>query len=177
MASLQLRRVAHGLRAITVLTMLLVPLAIVLWLITQPLSGHMLQAVFPRIAVPAQLELWQIWGAYALSVGPLGVFLIMLWRLQVLLRVYAAGEALSDRAVGLIRGLGNCLIALVLVGVITRAGQSVVLSWTNPPGERALAIGLGSQDIILLLMGGLLVLIGSALADGVRAVEENRGFI
>jgi hypothetical protein len=55
--------------------------------------------------------------------------------------------------------------------------QVLALSWTNPPGQKMLQIGLSSDSLGFLVAGGLLTVIGWVMREAARIKAENEGFV
>ena len=70
-------------------------------------------------------------------------------------------------------GFGDSDFAKPIVGAI----QVLILTISNAPGERAISLSLSLAEFGFVIAGGLLVVIGRALVDAAKAVEETRGFV
>lgn len=103
--------------------------------------------------------------------------LLLLAEMRRLFRGYAKGEVLTAQSAIHIRRIGQCLVGLAGLGVIIPTLQGIALTADNPTGSRVLAIALTSDTIGFALAGGLLVVIGWAMAEAARAAEENASFI
>jgi len=114
-------------------------------------------------------------GLVALLPSALGLF--ALWQLWQLFGAFADGDALTTRAQDHLRRFAWTLIAMALAHPLYRAALSVVFTLENPPGQRMLSIGLGSDDYVRLLLGAVLLAIAVVMGEAVRATEENRSFV
>ena len=97
----------------------------------------------------------------------------VLVQMSALFRSYAMGDTLTPGCARHIRAIGVGLLVMAVLGFVARPVQIVLASLGNPPGERVLAVGFGSMELGLVLAGGLLLTIGWAMADAVRAAQEN----
>ena len=81
--------------------------------------------------------------------------------------IFAAGNALC------LRTFAISVVGSVLAKFITAPVLSVVLSWHNPPGTRALAITLNSDDLGALFVGCLFLVVAWIMAEAQRLAEDN----
>ena len=128
-------------------------------------------------AVSAEATPLQIAAALAVGAVPL---LILLWTLLQMRRLFAGlaeGAVFTCATARHIRRTGQGFLALALSPVLTGPAQSVLLSWANPPGQRQLALTLGSDMLGYALVSGLLIVIGWAMAQAAEIEAENRAFV
>ena len=126
---------------------------------------------------------WQIEAAaqrqraFVVSLLPALAGMYALMRLWQLFTRYARGEVFSAATARLFAHFAYGLLAFCLVTVLGRALMSVALSWDNPPGQRTLIVGLGSDDFVLLLFGVVLVAIAEVMRRHAQLAEDNAGFV
>jgi len=114
--------------------------------------------------------------ATALAAVAIGALTLpVLWALLVQMRAlfarYAAGEVLTAACAGHIRRIGQLLVGLAALGVVVPTLQMLVLTFANPAGQTVLSIGITGEAAGVALAGGLLTLIGWAMAAAVREIE------
>jgi hypothetical protein len=117
------------------------------------------------------------WLGAASSLLPLAIGWYGLWQLWRLFGHYARGLALTAAAQQSLRRFAWAVLLMAPAGPMFRAALGVVLTLGNPPGQRVLAIGISSNDYLLLLLGAVLLAIATVMAEAVRAVEENKQFV
>lgn len=103
--------------------------------------------------------------------------IVLLLQMRGLFRRYRMGEILTAACAGHIRRIGQFLLVLAAIRLAMPTLQGFAMTLGNPPGARILTVGINSDIIALALTGGLLVVIGWAMAEAARAAEENAGFI
>lgn len=130
------------------------------------LAGH-------AITLDAQAR----WLGAAVSLLPLALCWYGLWQLWHLFGHYARGQALTAAAQQPLRRFAWALLLMAPAGPLFRAALGVVFTLGNPPGQRVLALGISSNDYLLLLVGLVLLAIATVMAEAVRAAEENREFV
>lgn len=116
------------------------------------------------------------WAA-GVSLVPIALaisFFVTVWQL---FGEFRAGRALTLPAQRLLQRLAWLLLAIVVSQPLVRTAMSVALTLANPPGQRHLVIGLGSNDYLGLIVALTLLAIATVMRQAVGAAEENRGFV
>lgn len=107
-------------------------------------------------------------------------FLILLTALYCLWRMFnafASEEPLSMHSAVWMRRAGGAFLVSALSGLVVRAGVIAALTIGNPPGQRMIGIALGSPDLLVVLMAGVLLMVGHILATAVEIQDDNRAFV
>ncbi|MEM7644864.1 MAG: hypothetical protein AAF366_20450 [Pseudomonadota bacterium] len=92
--------------------------------------------------------------------------------------IFVALERLRpEEAAGAARGTAWWLWALVIWGVLAGALGSVITTWHLPDGERALAVGIGSQQITTALAALFAAFMARALTLGAALWRDHRAMI
>jgi hypothetical protein len=170
-------RLSKWLYLAATVTLFTLPLAVLwglfsAWSDPSQLASRFAQLPAATAFTPAKALLTAAIGAVML---PPALFLLA--EMRHLFRGYAKGEVLTAQSADHIRRIGQFLVALAGLGVILPTLQGVALTADNPTGQRVLAITLTSDSIGFALAGGLLIVIGWAMAEAARAAEENASFI
>jgi hypothetical protein len=175
-ASINLARTALWMsRAASAALIAVIVAYVVLWL--EPgAARRALSEMLPGIAAVG-VTTAQLWVGAVLGVLPVAILAAALWELRAFFALYSGGNVFPPLAGDRLRRLGLWLILLALAAFLIRCGASVLYSWQLGEGHRQLAISISSSDIVLLLFGGLLRMIGRILAEAGRVAEENRLFV
>lgn len=123
------------------------------------------------------LVLWQRIGLWVLAALGMTPVLLMFSTMGRLFSDFAASRVFTEASATAIRRIGWLLIIAAGLTVVLGAARSVLVSVLNAPGERQLAIAFGSDQIILALLGGFVVVIGQAMREAARIEAENKGII
>ncbi len=107
------------------------------------------------------------------SLFPLCALLSALYSLRKLFAQYRAGNFFSLAHVVLFKKTAGALFLWVVFSICFEAAQSVLFSWSNPPGSRVLHIGLQSTDVTMLGISGLVLFIAWIMDEGRLLSEEN----
>jgi hypothetical protein len=73
--------------------------------------------------------------------------------------------------------LGVLAAAAGAAGVLARTLVILFLTLGNPPGQRTVAIGIGTQDIMCLIVGLLLYAFAFVMKESRRIADENESFV
>lgn len=158
-------------------TLIGLPVALVWSVANGAAAPEAVRAAFPGVSIASTPGPATAWAVFLVGLAPWLAVMAALWNVQALFALFRRGAALSHDAANRIRDIGLCLMAVAALGVIAHAGQLLLLTGGNAPGERVLAIQFGSAEIGFLLAGGLMIVIGRAMAEAARAVAENRSFV
>ncbi|MCA1243823.1 DUF2975 domain-containing protein [Stappia stellulata] len=116
-------------------------------------------------------------AALALAAIPLCLALLGFVVVQRLFHGFATGNILTPESGRRLKRIGLIVTALGPVAIVIRSIASVVVSLPNPPGERVLAVGFGSNDITTIIAGMLMIVLGWTLEEAARVADENRQFV
>ncbi|MDP1739502.1 MAG: DUF2975 domain-containing protein [Polaromonas sp.] len=156
------------------------PLAVFYQLVTTPTEGLLLRSGVSlstlQVAV-LEVELWQ--RVLAVALGMVPVFCAS-YGLVCAMRCFSGfsqSEYFSLRNVRYLRGFAAGVFASVVAGFFVAMAISVLLTLGAPAGQRALAMGLGSNELLTLLFAGMVWQIAAVMAKAVALAEENAQFV
>lgn len=157
------------------LWLLLPALALYVLVLPEQLPNHgwVAGAGFPVRPLPSPVAL-AVWGALCIISLPA---LWGLWSLRRLFEGYAVGAIFTVAAA---RRLRHCGVALVVAGLETPFGSMLLsgaLSLDLPKGSRMLVLSWSGNDVVLLVIGALLLIIGRVMGEAARIAEDNAGFV
>lgn len=166
-------KTASVLLALTWIAIAALPLSLVYVFLDGAAQADRLASAFPEIAISQSLGDAARYGAVAVGLIPACAALYLLWQMQALFRLYRRGTVLTAAAAVRISRLGVGLLALSVITVASRTAQILILTSSNAPGARVLAIQLGASDVALVLAGGLMIVIGAAMAAAAAMAEDH----
>ena len=117
------------------------------------------------------------WLGFAISLIPTGFAVWAILLLRRLFRCYMGREVLTAHCATLIKKSGLALLIMAILRIVLQPIVTALMSWSAPPGERVLSLGIGTQDINFFFVAGLLVVIGWAMSEAAGAAEENKAFV
>jgi hypothetical protein len=116
---------------------------------------------------------WQ--SGVALLVGMLPVVGVAygLLRARLCFRGFVRGESFSLGTVRHLRGLATGMLASAAAALLSPALASVLLTWGAPAGQHALSLGVGTNEVLMLLFAGIVWQIAHVMAQAVELAEEH----
>jgi len=118
-----------------------------------------------------------LWLGSIVMLMPIAVGLYTLWQLWHLFGEYAAGRVFSREAQRRLRGFSLGVIGAAVLTPVVRTLLALVLTLGNPPGQRLLVFNLGWDDYMNVLLGAVLLVITTVMAEAVRVAEDHAGFV
>ncbi len=114
-------------------------------------------------------------GAVFLILLPV-IALAVFWLLRArrLFIVFRRGEILTEETALLFVQIGRALVALMPVSIVIRTLGGLLATLNAGVGNRQLAIGLGSEQLMALVLGLLLVVVGRILKEATRISDDHR---
>jgi hypothetical protein len=112
-----------------------------------------------------------------LTLVPAGLMVAALASARRCFGLFAAGELFTPGTVAALRGFAAGCFASALAGLLLPTVLTVLLTLGNPPGQRHLAVSLGSGQLFVLLVAGLVWVMARVMAEAVALREENAQFV
>ncbi len=170
-----IERLAAGLHRATGAAILVLPIVVVGMIAYDVASPAAVAARYPF--QPVTPVRGAVLAAGLVGLLPLAATLYALIHMRGLFGLYRAGEILTPASAERIRDIGLGLFVLAVLGPVTNMIQMLILTWNNPPGQRALVLGISGATLGFVLAGALMILIGRVMSEAARMAEENRSFV
>lgn len=138
------------------------------------LAGH---ANLPPELIRSPLAVWQRVAAGAVMGVPLALLLAGVWQARRCFAMFAQGQVFTPQATSLLRRFAGWVALAALAALLSGVVTSVLLTLHNPPGQRHLAVGIGSDHVFTLFFAGLVWLMAAVIGEGQTLAEENEGFV
>lgn len=135
------------------------------------------QGNVPPSLLMAPLATWQRVASALVMAVPLVLLLWGVMQAQRCFVLFARGEVFSSRTTALLRRFSGWVATAALAAILASAVISVVLTITNPPGLRQVAVGIGSNHVFTLFFAATVWLMAAVIGQGQALAEENRGFV
>lgn len=126
------------------------------------------------IVTPSQPVLWT---AYAVALIPAAIFLLALWETRRFFALIGTRPIFDSAASRSLMRLGYMTIAICVSQIVVRTTVVLLMTSANPPGQRQLAIGIGSTDIAALIIGFLFFTFALVMQEASRLARENQEFV
>ena len=173
----QIARRARILSTITVALMIMIPLAAIAVLATGRVDAEALRTTYGITVMPDDPGTGPILVWFGVEAVRMALVLWVLWSVRGWLVACARGRVFAGQTARHVQRIGSGLMALAVAHVLGNTIIIAALTWNNPAGQRSLAIGFGSTEILLLLAAGLMTLFGWIQAEAARLSAENEGFV
>jgi hypothetical protein len=108
---------------------------------------------------------------------PAILFGLALWQVRQLFGLYRQGRIFDARIPDMLMRLGYLAVAAGVVGIVARTLVILFLTLANPPGQRTVAVGIGTTDIMCLIVGLLLYAFAFVVRESRRIADENESFV
>ena len=171
----RIRKISRRLELACLALTIAIPLGVVLYWALFDYLPPFLQTMMHSAAASADYP--PIWSnqllAVIVSMIPAATIVYGLSALIRLLRLYQAGRIFSLENVACFRKLGRSMIMLAGAGFLSTPLLGLALTFNWPTGRRLLTIGLSSNEILALLVGGVILLISWVMDEGRLLAEDN----
>jgi len=127
--------------------------------------------------IPQSLTMTQTVLGSAVTLIPVGIMIFGLVRLRCLFLSFSRGAIFTTENVRAIRVFAWCVVAIQIVKFLTEGLASMVITMTNPPGQRALVLQLSSDQVLWLFVGLIFVVIAHALEEGHRLADDSAAIV
>ncbi|HNY11682.1 MAG TPA: DUF2975 domain-containing protein [Candidatus Wallbacteria bacterium] len=112
----------------------------------------------------------------AVDMIPGAIIMLSTRYLSGLFSLYEKTVFFSEENVAYIRKLGNIVILWSFMDILKQTLLILAITLNNPPGQRFLAIGIGTFQLSLLLIGYIIVLFARVM-DEARVMNDEQQFI
>ncbi len=161
----------------TIPALVLLPLVAILAVANDGFSGETLAMDFPGIQIAEPLSKTQIAMVRMAGAIPFILMMLILDQLRCLLAAYREARIFVPETIRHLHRIGLGLLALAVSQIVVRTVQILILTWSNPAGERMLSIGFSDAELGFLFAGGFVTLIGWVMTEAARLSDENRAFV
>jgi Protein of unknown function (DUF2975) len=176
-AMLRIQRMSRAMGWACLVVMVVLPCAYAWYWLTTSAPNLATQGNVPASAIGPTLTAVQRASAALVNAVPLGFLLIGLYNAKRCFDVFIGGEVFSAQAVKRLRGFAGWMAAAALAAMVATAITSVLLTLNNPKGTRILAVSFGSDQVLALLLAGMVWVMAAVIAEGQALAEENRHFV
>lgn len=126
----------------------------------------------PMMQAPLSLSLRLI--GLVVSLLPLLALVYVLFNLRQLFAFYIKGNIFSFEHVRLFKKIAKGLVFWVILSIIYDSATSVLFTFSNPPGQRELTVGISSSEITTLIIAAAIFVIAWVMDEGRMIAEEQQ---
>lgn len=167
----RIRTVSAIMRTVCTICIAAIPASVaVFWALVSPETVKALPGVAYEVAaLTAATRVL----AFLLTMVPGAVAVWGLVALRGLFDAYRRGAVFAPGNALRLRRFAVSVVVAAIAKIAIVPVMSVVLSWHNPPGSRAVSIAFGSDDIGALFVGLLFLVVAWIMAEAQRLAEDN----
>lgn len=166
----RIQQVSKRFRALFIILMFGIPLLDAgYWLFFNQLPKTLIELPF---MVSQELSLLTRTLALLVSLLPVGTATFGVYTLARLFGLYGKAVIFTAENVKHFRTLGYTLLFWVVARLIYLPLLSLILSFTNPPGQRIVAAGFYLLDVTALVTGAVVLLISWVMDEGRKLEDE-----
>lgn len=173
----RVRRLSRWMEWACWLLLVLLPLALVFYWATASDAVLAAHARLSPQAIQGPITGWQRAASGAVMAIPLGLLLAGVWQARRCFAMFARGQVFTRQATTLLGRFAGWVAWAALASMLAGGLGSVLLTLHNPPGQRQLALGIGSDQVFTLFFAGTVWLMAAVIAQGRSLAEENEGFV
>jgi hypothetical protein len=100
-----------------------------------------------------------------------------LWVARSLFKRLADGLVFEAETGVLLRRFGTSLVIFSVLSPFVSTLMTRLVTMGNGPGDRLFKFGIESDDIVLIIVGTLVLTIGSVMTEAARLAEDNRQIV
>lgn len=167
-------RVSHRFSLLFKALLVIYPLLVIsMWLgLITPPQGYFMPTRLPFYEELSTIRLPLRLLAGLVDMFPTVVVMMSFYYLVKLFQLYAKDIIFSYQNVVYIRKIGFTLLWQVFAMLLVQPFISLILTWDAPKGGHTIALGIGSDEIANLVIGGIVVLISWVMEEGRKLEEE-----
>jgi hypothetical protein len=151
-------------------------------------AGYVYIFVDPKLALrvvsenaladlPGEVGSIQYLLLFLVGAVPVSLFIAALLSARRFFACYVSGQLFPENSSAEVSRMGKLFLLLAILGPIIRMVAVLVITWTNPPGQKQLVLSLSTSDGLLIVLSGLLLMIGHVLAEANWLSEDNKQII
>lgn len=173
----RIARRARLLAGVMVAMMIALPVAAVAVLATGGVDSETLRTTYGIRTMPDDIGTGPTFVWLWVETLRMALVLWVLWSVRRWLVACARGAIFAADTARHVQRIGSGLLVLAAAHVIGNTVIVAALTWHNPAGQRSLAVGFGSAEVLLILAAGLMTLFGWIQSEAARLSAENEGFV
>lgn len=173
----KLMKVSHNFKILFQFLLLFFPIAtLAVWIFIDKLPMYMIESNLGLGSNIAQHFLFTPLSkslGFLISLLSTGVIMYGILQFITLFKNYEKGNVFSIQNVSYYRKIGYTLFYYVVANLISRPFMSLALTFQNPPHHKMISISFGSNDLFIMITGGLVLLVSWVMQEAYKISEEN----
>lgn len=126
---------------------------------------------------PDMVTLPMLVGAACLNLLSGLIAMYGFWQLRHLFAIFSDGQYFHANAIMKVRNFALAAMVYSVAAPITRMLIGVLMTISNPPGQRLLLLRLSSDDLVIFFLGGVFYVIARVWCEARAIADENAQII
>ena len=171
-------RISRALKVLFSVLVVIAPVLMILYwgffnqLLELKSTGVLYGVKVADLPIKAPVSAWVRLLGFMAACPSLAVDLYALLKLRRLFALYARGQIFEKANVGCIKALGYALLAGQALSPVSQALLTLVLTFSNPKGQRMVEIGLSDANLTALVCGVMIIVVAFIMDEGRKLQEE-----
>jgi len=168
----RIQRISRVMRLFCTIAIPAIPLTLALMWFNFELWGRTHPEIIGFGPLPQPMPAMSLILGFVVSMIPGSLAVYAVLRLRQLFDFYTRGLIFTAENIRCLRGFALATLGIALVKPMAGALMSVVLTMTNPPGQRMLSVSFGSSELTTLFVGCVFLIIAWIMDEGRELAEE-----
>lgn len=173
----RIQRISRLMRLFCTIMIPAIPLTLALMWFNFELWGRTHPEIVGFGPLPQPMPALSLILGFVVSMIPGGLAVYAVMQLRQLFDYYARGLIFTAGNTRCLRGFALATLGFALAKMVSGALMSVVLTMTNPPGQRMLAVSFGSSELTTLFVGCVFLIIAWIMDEGRELAEEQEQIV
>src|SRR5947209_548502 len=156
---------------VTTGAMVLIALLMVLVFLIPDWTRNFLLAKLGQAGADLPLRPEGVAAGAAVTAVPVGIMLYGLWQVRALFSEFAGGRVFTTSSAMRLRNFAAAL------GPISSTALLLAFTWSNPPFDRHIGIAFSTDDLLALILGGVILAVAWAMVEAARIADEHASFV
>jgi hypothetical protein len=123
------------------------------------------------------IQTWQRAVGILLTEIPVALMCLGLWQVRRCFQEFSKGEVFTDTAAVYLKKFSAWMMRSAFAALVVSALLSSLLTLGNAPGSRMIAIGVSTEQVLLLFFSCVVWLMAEIIRQGQALAQENSSFI
>jgi Protein of unknown function (DUF2975) len=127
--------------------------------------------------IQSPIQTWQRIAGILLTEIPVVLMCLGLWQVRKCFQDFSRGEVFTDKAAVYLKRFSVWMMRSAIAALVVSALLSSLLTLGNAAGSRILAVGVSTEQVLLLFFSCVVWLMAEIIRHGQALAQENSSFI
>jgi hypothetical protein len=173
----RVRRFSRAMAKVTTAGIVLIALLMVLVFLIPDWTRNFLLAKLGQAGADLPLRPDSVAAGAAVTAVPVGIMLYGLWQVRALFCEFGWGRVFTTSSALRLRNFAAAMLAQAVVGPLSSTALLLAFTWSNPPFDRHIGIAFSTDDLLALILGGVILAVAWAMVEAARIADEHASFV